>query len=350
MNARLLAAFLAASLATGCVYVDNDGTDPTPTRSGDITFHWSFAGKGCSAYSDLSSAAGGYVKVSIPGETLAGGGEYPCRGGSSDGVVLHDFAPGSYGYKLEAFDVDDVLLYSATGTVRVDGDVAAAVDLAPVTSPPAAYGWLSWRFPSTSSSANPTCAQVGVATVWVRIDGGAWRAFDCAAGQSQDGVTTPWLTHGSHTVDLEAQDASGYTLYGASSTLRAENGAPMANEYALSWTVGGAAVSWTLFSGTTQKTCAEAGLDTLYVNFRDSAGQLVYDGWGDAQPCTGEPVVYNYLQAGTYKVELVGTSSGGAVYRSSSASPRTVTVTAGAFITTREQATARAVDVEVYRQ
>ncbi len=43
--------------------------------------------------------------------------------------------------------------------------------------------------------------------------------------------------------------------------------------YDLKW-FGGAKISWTIYDGPTQRTCAQAGIETVYVNFKDSSGNL----------------------------------------------------------------------------
>lgn len=69
------------------------------------------------------------VRVTIPGETLANGGLYPCMNAGTAGVRLLNFAGGFYAVTVEALDSANVVQRSRTTQVRVDGDVTATFDL-----------------------------------------------------------------------------------------------------------------------------------------------------------------------------------------------------------------------------
>jgi hypothetical protein len=59
---------------------------------------------------------------------------------------------------------------------------------------------------------------------------------------------------------------------------------------------------------------------------------MVYGTNGDPQPCNGTPILYQYLQAGTYRVFIDATGGGGSQYSSNWNSPPTVNVQAGQFV------------------
>ncbi|ATB29616.1 hypothetical protein [Melittangium boletus] len=115
----LLSALLSSSLMSGCVY--SDASDP-----GDVTFSWSFAGANCAQERRIEQ-----VLVTIPGEALENRGYYPCSINGYDGITLHDFAPGTYDFSLDAIDYDGYYSYRAVGTFTVDGNIVVNVDLTP---------------------------------------------------------------------------------------------------------------------------------------------------------------------------------------------------------------------------
>ena len=53
----------------------------------------------------------------------------------------------------------------------------------------------------------------------------------------------------------------------------------------LDWAVGSLPVKWTFSNGVTTVNCAQAGVTSMNVNFRDSAGNLVYGNNGTDVPC-----------------------------------------------------------------
>lgn len=121
MNLKSLSlglATLSLSLTSACVY-----TAPEP---GDVTFAWSFYGASCNRDRQVDQ-----VRVTIPGESLEFGGFYPCSSNGYDGVVLHNFRPGTYDYYLEAIDYSGFVSYTASGRFYVDGSILVRVDLYP---------------------------------------------------------------------------------------------------------------------------------------------------------------------------------------------------------------------------
>lgn len=321
MNLRSLTclALLAMLPLTGCLVVSS-----RPRAAGDVTFRWSFAGQSCAMVPAVKN-----VKITIGGQTLQNDGVFDCSTNGTAGIVLHDFKGGGYNYTIQGRDYNGTVLYSAEGAFIIDGSVTESVDLKPVGNG-AAYAYMVWTFPPNSASSNPTCAQAGVAKVNVSIDQGDWLVYDCAAGQTVEGTPTPYLTVGSHNIELSAVNSSGYEYYFKLSTLPVSN-TPSLQQYDLDWAVGGATVKWTVTNGSTATTCAAAGITTVYVNFRDSNGDLVYTGSGDPQPCANLAIVYNFLKPGNYQVFLSANGSGTSVYQSSTTSPPVVSVAAGVF-------------------
>jgi len=215
MKRLLLTSLAAVLLGSGCIIV------PGNSR-GDITFNWDFAGATCSQTQVAS------VKISIPGETLANAGVFPCLVDGAPGVTLHDFKPGTYTYTFEGLDSAGTVLFRKAGSVPVNGDVSVSVSL--------------------------------------------------------------------------------------------------------DWAVGGAEVAWTLSANSVNVSCASAGLQTMYVNFRGANGLWLYGESGDPQACNVTSVSYDYLPPGNYEVYVAGVDPSNRVYEpfNPQALP-VVTVQAGNF-------------------
>lgn len=344
MNAKTLGAFLVALLVQGCIIVKDGGgggggggNPPPPAQPGDVTFTWSFSGGTCMDVPDVKS-----VHISIPGEELQNGGYYPCLANNYPGIVLFDFAPGTYSFDIEAVSYSDTVIYIGSGTFTVNGDRRVDIDLTPVGGPNS-YAYLTWRFPANSAHQNPTCTQAGVSFVDVSIDGSQYERFNCEQGFTQPGVTTPYLTAGMHNISIVAVNADGYPYYRFDGSLQTFSGNPVGAHYDLGWAVGGAAIGWQLTNNQVAQTCAQAGVTDVYINFRDSQGMWVYPGAGDKHACASAPVLYSYLLPGTYAVAIQASGTNGN-YESNMQNPPTVTVTAGVF-----PASNQAVMVQMFR-
>jgi hypothetical protein len=295
---------------------------PRGPQPGDVTFHWSFASSGhCADMTDVKS-----IHITIPGQTLANGGVYACNTAGVDGITLHDFAPGNYTYTLEAINYDGQVIFSGSGFFTVNGNVLVTATLTPASGA-SSYAYISWSFPATGSSSNPTCTQAGVVSVDASIDGGPWSRLDCALGWGSSQVATPYLTQGSHTLAFIAWSSGGQPYYSGEGTVVTRTGAPVAASFQLK-PVGGMALRWELFDGFSYRSCAEAGLSGMLINLRNKAtGVLVYGVAGDAQSCTGAPIIYSYLEPGDYEVYIRGMSGSSIAYTNES-SPTTLTVKA----------------------
>jgi hypothetical protein len=341
MNSRTLIAFLAVSSFSGCIVVDRSGggggvQKPVP---GDVSFSWSFAGATCSAVPQVQS-----INLSIPGQQLQNSGVFPCLANDYPGITLLDFAGGDYSFAIEAVGYGGEVLFGASGTFRVNGNIQVTTDLAPIVGANS-YAYLTWRFPRNSVSNSPTCEQAGASAVQVSIDGANPVEYPCADGFTTSGAQTQLISAGTHSIELLGVNAGGYPYYRYQGTLTTTAGAPVAFEYQLGWNVGGAAVGWSFTDNAYTYTCSTAGITTVTLNFEDSAGNLVYGNEGDAQACGASPAVYSYLLPGTYRVYAKAYGTGNTVYLSNGATPPTVTVAAGVFVTTAD-----AIPLTLFRQ
>lgn len=334
MNGKLLTAFLVvAAMTQGCViYSDRDGggggganTNIPPPVPGNVTVSWSFAGQTCSDIPQIKSLA-----ITIPGEALQNDGLYPCTAAGYPGITLHDFAPGTYSFTIQALSYSNETMYTGSGTFVVNGDTRVNIDLTPVGGP-TSYAYLTWRFPPNQSFNNPTCAQAGITTVEASIDGAPYTPLDCLDGQTSPGVMTPMMEPGMHSISLLAKSANDYVYYRFDGNLQTFNGSPVSGDYAMNWAVGGAALAWSITNGQVAQTCAQAGISNVGINFRDTSGNLLYGVSGDTQPCNALSVTYSFLPPGTYQVFIWGTGSNQAFYTSNEAAPPTITVSAGVF-------------------
>lgn len=319
MNSRLLVAFLCLfAILPGCI-VHEECCD-VPRYPGDVTFRWSFGGLRCSEDRAVMG-----VNVTVPGERLANDGRYNCQANGFDGIILHDFAPGTYQFRLEGVGYGNELLYEARGTFTVDGNVTVNVDLTPMGSP-TSFAYLNWLFPPNVYSANPNCSQAGIAFVEVRIDDGEWGRFDCREGNGGNQIQTLYLAPGYHDVELVALDANGLPWYHFMGEINTLAGRPTSHTAQL-WVIGGASVRWELRTRYgTRLTCYDAGVARVGINFRNyDTGELVYGDTGDWHDCvdgpTETPIVYEFLRPGRYVVEMYARAFDGREYASPNNSP-----------------------------
>ncbi len=321
MNPKTFLPFLAATTLSGCLIVDGG---PAPYR-GDVSFSWTFAGLQCASVPQVAS-----VRIQIPGEVLHNDGVFPCSTNGYSGILLLDFVPGPYVFTIDGLDYTGRVLYTASGSFSVNGSIVVTTDLSPVGGQ-SSYAYLMWTFPPNSSSQNPTCDQAGADHVYIRIDQGPQQRANCSEGFVQPGFQTGLLTPGTHQIELVGLDRYDYPYYRYVGTLQIVSGSPVSASYRFDWNIGGVSVEWQLFNGSMSQTCAQAGVQTISVNFQDSSGTLIYGAAGDPQPCTGAPILYNALLPGSYRVFVQGAGTGG-TYRSSSQNPPIISVVAGQFV------------------
>ncbi|MFZ5471171.1 MAG: hypothetical protein ACOZIN_17250, partial [Myxococcota bacterium] len=307
-------------------------------QPGEVTFTWSFAGQTCSDVPQVAK-----VQIRIAGETLQNNGVYSCLTNNYPGIVLQGFVGKTYTFDIDALGTSNEVLYTGSGSFTVNGDTQVTVDLTPAGGS-SSVAYLTWRFPPNSLSQNPNCQQAGVTHVDVTIDGVTTR-YTCEQGQTLAGAQTPFLTAGTHVISFVAMDANGYPYYRLTSSLQTVAGNPVFVDYQLAWGVGGVALTWQLTDGQVAHTCASAGVTTMSINFEDAQGNLIYGQNGDPQACNAAPIVYSYLQPGTYRVFIKGTGPGNVLYLSNGTNPPVVTITAGQFPTAQQ-----ATSVQLYRQ
>ena len=324
MHLRMLMVLLWAGLFSGCVFVAN-GSDAN-RFPGDVSFTWSLDGRTC------RQEVGVYaIRIQIPGETLVNDGIFACENNGSTGVLLQGFAGGRYRYTIEAIDDGNRVLFLATGEFIVDGDVDLNVNLRRSTNS-GGYAWLNWRFPPLASASTPTCQQAGVSFVDVYFDDLAAVRYACDEGMVSPGALTPIFAAGPHPFQAVAVTQEGYPLFQSISDFVISSTTPIAVDVPLLWSVGGVSLRWDLIEGGTVRSCAQAGVTYVQVNFQDSAGNWAYGAEGDVQPCGAAPLLYNALQAGGYRALLRGLDASGNVrFESVWSSAADVTVNAGQF-------------------
>jgi hypothetical protein len=264
---------------------------------GDVDFLWTFDGRSCATVRDFVQS----VRITIPGQTLANNGYFPCSTSGVDGIRLLDFAPGSYGFTLEAYNANNQVVFSRSGNFTVDGDVTLRVNLAP-TGTASSFAYVSWRFPS-----NISCAQASVESVDVSIDGGAWTRLSCTAGSGGQAVRSPPLAPGQHTLQLVAVGSDGNSRYYASGILNTVAYESISATFAFG-EVGGLALRWDLLENSLYRTCAQAGVTQVAIHLYEHAtGKYIYGNTGDVHGCGDAPVAYRLLTPGEYTVIIRGT-------------------------------------------
>ncbi|HEX8823752.1 MAG TPA: hypothetical protein VF794_27770 [Archangium sp.] len=309
MNARLLAAFLClATLGTGCIIVDHGGDHPNPPPTGspgDVSFLWTFGAEGrCVDVPDVKS-----IKLSIPGETLDSNGFYACNTAGVDGITLRNFRAGTYSYTLQAFDAYNKVLYSSSGSFTVNGNKQVRVDMTPDGK---TYAYVSWYFPAKGSYSRPTCSQANVTSIKASIDNGEWVSVDCLDGTDGDGIPTPYLEPGTHTLQLIAygydiQGRANMPLYNLQGTLTTQRGVDAPSVEFRFFELGGMSVRWDMWDGTNYRNCAETGLTSVVLNLLDlSTNKVVYEGEGLSYDCVAAPVVNQFMKPGSYQVRIRG--------------------------------------------
>lgn len=202
--------------ASGCICV------VPGNRSGNIVLSWTFDGMTCAQQAAWASNTGAprvvSVTIDMPGQTLQNNGTYPCTNSlGGDSIELQNFRPGSYSYVVRGWSAQGEELYSRSGSVTVNGDVANDVSLRAVKGGMA----LRWQF--WNGVTYLSCSQAGVQTVYVNlqdstglwvygnINGGAGYEIPCTTAWG-DGVTFPWLAADTYTVVVQGYDTVN-TLY-----------------------------------------------------------------------------------------------------------------------------------------
>ncbi len=184
------------------------------------------------------------------------------------------------------------------------------MDLTPNGKP---FAYLSWTFPATSTSANPSCAQADVTGVSVSVDNGPWVNLTCEEGMTDIGTKSAPMEPGIHSIELIAYgrdkyNRDGQPLYTTQGTMTLPRSGSIYVSYKF-FEVGGMSLKWQLWDGSAgvYKDCTQAGLTGVVINLIDTAtNSAVFGTAGDPYACTAAPVVYQYLKPGRYKVFIRG--------------------------------------------
>lgn len=315
--------------ASGCVCV----TEEHVAARGDVTFLWSFERYGCALVPGVAQVA-----LSIDGQTLDNGGRYLCNTAGTDGIKLLDFRPGTYSYVIQGLSNSGVVLYEASGTFGVDGNVTVHVDLKRASAALGAAA-ITWRFPGAEGVSAPTCAQtIGpVSAVHIRVDDDTrGQEFNCSDGDvranpNTGGIVFPDLVAGTHTIALYARDDRGAYYYRYTGTFEVQPGMTTANELTFAWNAGSLPLRWSFSNGAAQLDCAQAGVGAVQVTVRDSAQK---DSVFNDIPCTTGGVqgaLLPYLPEDTYSIYISATAAGGTVYSTDFYQPPTASVVGGQF-------------------
>lgn len=314
---------ILAAVAVGsssCVIRPGPGSSP-----GDVTFLWSFGtGQyGCAVLTEVD-----HVTVDIPGQVLQNNGVYGCTNSGTAGITLLDFRPGTYTYRIQGRSRNDSVLYEGSGSFVVNGLVTVQANLLPTAVPGDVY--LTWRLPEGRGCGSTPA----VSAVRVRIDQGTPFEIPCAEGQTQTGALVTALAGGDHQIDLAARDANDFYYYRKASTLTVFPGASSSQDYQLEWAVGGLPVQWIFASGPAWLTCAQAGVNSVFVNLVDPDHHFVYPEPGVEVPCTtgGFPGTdFTWLYPGTYEILFQARGTSNVLYSTNQQVMPTATVVAGVF-------------------
>jgi hypothetical protein len=337
MNRSILsvaAAALISLMASGCIIVAGNN------RSGDITLLWSFNGQTCMFVPQIQS-----VRVIIPGAQLQNNGVFPCMTNNVAGITLRNFRGGTYQVTVEGLDSAGRVIYQGSSSVLVNGNVSASVNLTPIQGA-TGTALISWVFPG-----NLACAQIGdvgggLSRMLISIDNATATPFDCARGNAtaanpSAAVTIDNLTGGvAHTIDLLAQDSSGFNYLRATNSVTINTGGSIAGQFQMQWIVGSLPMRWSFLNNGVTITCAQAQVTSVFVNAKNTQTQRYVFVDGSGNPTAGQQVpcvsannlqgtFFPYFEAGTYEISLQAPVSGNAyIYR---ATAPAIQVQAGVF-------------------
>jgi hypothetical protein len=335
----IAAAVIISFLTSGCVIVASNG------RSGDITVLWSFNGQTCLFVPQVQS-----VRVIIPGAQLQNNGVFPCMTNNVAGVTLLNFRGGSYQVTVEGLDSAGRVIYQGSSSVLVNGDVSASVNLTPIQGATGSV-LVSWVFPG-----NLACSQLGdvqggrsVSQMLISIDNATATPVDCARGNAtaatpSAAVIIDNLTGGvAHTIDLIAQDNTGFSYLRATNTVTVNPGGSVAGQFQMQWIVGSLPLRWTFLNGGVTIACAQAQVTNVFVNARNTQTQRFVFVDSSGNPSAGQMVpcvsannvqgtFFSYFEAGSYEIFVQAVTVGGYTYRSDrSGTAPVLQVQAGVF-------------------
>ncbi|MGI5862356.1 MAG: hypothetical protein ACOX6T_09895 [Myxococcales bacterium] len=262
----LFVSILAVGLLSGCVVHRDSSEDARPVaRSGDITFLWSLGGRTCAQAPEVR-----WIHVTLTGtagvEALENDGYFNCRLDGSDGIKLKSFSPGTYAYTIDAIDPADRVLYTASGTLAVNGDVVVSVTLNPLITTSALE--VSWTFGAQRLS----CAEAGITSeqgvsdVIITI-GSTSHTVPCTFGGGQSAVFDD-LAPGTHHVTIEGLIGDRLWYRGLGSITIAVGGSYQL-PIQLDPVAAGATFVPVMSDGTTPFDCAATGATALQIQLYD---------------------------------------------------------------------------------
>ncbi len=273
-----LLSLAAVTLFTGCVVNNRVEPEPqhTPARPGHISLTWNFDGRTCLEVPEVK-----WVRVILPGERLENDGYFPCNTAGIDGIKLLNFQPGSYNFTVDGVDANNKTIYTASGTLAVNGDISVPVKLTRVGARERMQ--LYWTF----GKGKRACEVAGVDEVWVRFGNQEpvtrpCRATDTSSGVPVEGVAISAIDAGTYPVELQGvslvprNDGTGVVdrqvWYAVTLNLPVVAGA--ANNFNVNLDDVAAIVTYIPKFGD-GKTCATAGVDTIAITLLDKAGQQI---------------------------------------------------------------------------
>lgn len=147
-----MAVVVSATALSGCVIIHDE------ERPGDISFYWDFDGRGCG---DVRGEVRDiYLLIDGPDGRREIADYYPCNSGGHDGISISNFEPGEYHYTIDARDATNYTVYTASGTIYVDGDVSKSVSLRYVGYEPLWNLTFEWRLFNGNVEQNCDTAQM----------------------------------------------------------------------------------------------------------------------------------------------------------------------------------------------
>jgi hypothetical protein len=255
---RLLVSAVVAAAAAACGPYNHD----VP-----VEVDWTFGGKSC------ADAGVATIQIDVDGEIL-NPNQFTCAE-ADVGADLGTFLPGPYTVTVSGFDSSDNLVYQTTQAVQVGGRTRNVfnIDAAATTGDAA----LAWTF------AGMSCSAAGVTSVRVSVDGNVITDtqghpdLPCQSG-GHEGTTIGPLSPGGHTFAVAASGAGDDYASGDFSVQIATGAVtPVPVDLAVAQpTTASAEVRWTFTPG--GKTCADVGVDHIYVYFDPPAS----GSWGNA--------------------------------------------------------------------
>jgi hypothetical protein len=195
-------------LSGGLVQLLVDLAPINPPAGSNITFLWTFGGKTC------AQAAVANINVQVTDPAAPVNMTVPCTQGGIDGATVQMFTKGTYPFTLTALDVAATPIYSAAGSVTVDGynSVVLNVDMGPVGATGVGTLMILWTFGGQS------CTAAGVANIHFSlrdnlgaIVSGTDMTDTCAS--IGPGISIGSLTSGNYWLEAQGQNSGGQVTY-----------------------------------------------------------------------------------------------------------------------------------------